>query len=105
MDSMGNRRRTHTPCMARTTKACGPGTAPTRQRAKSSGTSWQPDAAPPQGIHARFGAWDTMTHGFANLIYDDQGGPRGDTKTFMTSMLMVMAQRAVGEAGRSGCAR
>jgi len=43
-----------------------------------------------------------MTHGFANLIYDDQGGPRGDTKTFMTSMLMVMANRAVGEAGTLG---
>ena len=63
--------------------------APTRE---SSGTSWQPEASPHEGLHARFGEWDTMTHGFANLIYDDQGGPRGDTKTFMTSMLMVMAQ-------------
>ena len=40
-----------------------------------------------------------MTHGFANLVYDDQGGPRGDTKTFMTSMLMVMGNRA-GRRGR-----
>jgi hypothetical protein len=31
-----------------------------------------------------------------DLIYDDQGGPRGDTKTFSTSMLMVMAQREAG---------
>src|SRR4029077_19468558 len=70
--------------------------APTRE---SSGTSWQPEASPHEGLHASFGEWDTMTHGFANLIYDEQGGPRGDTHTFMTSMLMVMADRAVGEAG------
>ena len=69
---------------------------------ESSGTSWQPDASPHQGIHAKYGEWDTMIHGFANFIYDDQGGPRGDTKTFMTSMLMVMGNRAVGEAGTLG---
>jgi hypothetical protein len=38
-----------------------------------------------------------MTHGFANLVYDHQGGPRGDTKTFSASMLMVMGQRQVGD--------
>ena len=64
---------------------------------ESSGTSWQPDASPHQGIHAMYGDWSTMTHGFANLIYDRQGGPRGDRKTFSTSMLMVMGQRPVGD--------
>jgi hypothetical protein len=64
---------------------------------ESSGTSWQPDASPHQGIHAMYGEWSTMTHGFANLIYDRQGGPRGDTKTFSTSMLMVMGQRSLRE--------
>jgi uncharacterized cupredoxin-like copper-binding protein len=69
---------------------------------EASGTSWQPDSSPHLGIHAKYGAWDTMTHGFANLIYDDQGGPRGDTKTFATSMLMFMGNRAVGSAGTLG---
>jgi len=69
---------------------------------ESSGTSWQPESSPHQGIHAKYGAWDTMTHGFANLIYDDQGGPRGDSKTFVTSMLMVMGNRPVGESGTFG---
>jgi uncharacterized cupredoxin-like copper-binding protein len=64
---------------------------------ESSGTSWQPDASPHQGIHAMYGDWSTMTHGFANLIYDRQGGPRGDRKTFSTSMLMMMSQRPVGD--------
>ena len=64
---------------------------------ESSGTSWQPDASPHQGIHAMYGDWSTMTHGFANLIYDRQGGPRGDRKTFSTSMLMVVGQRPVGD--------
>jgi uncharacterized cupredoxin-like copper-binding protein len=63
---------------------------------ESSGTAWQPDAAPHPGVHGMLGGWSTMTHGFLNLIYDDQGGPRGDTKTFSTSMLMVMAQREAG---------
>lgn len=63
---------------------------------ESSGTAWQPEAASHPGVHGMLGEWSTMTHGFVNLIYDDQGGPRGGTKTFSTSMLMVMAQRAAG---------
>jgi hypothetical protein len=69
---------------------------------EASGTSWQPEAAPASGIHGSLGEWSTMLHGFANFIYDDQGGPRGDTKTFMTSMLMGMAQRPLGESGTLG---
>jgi hypothetical protein len=68
---------------------------------ESSGTSWQPEASPEQGVHAGYGEWTTMTHGLANLVYDDQGGPRGETKTFASSMLMVMAQRPAG-AGTLG---
>jgi len=69
---------------------------------EASGTSWQPDAAPHSGIHATYGDWSMMTHGFANLIYDRQGGPRGDSKTFSTSMLMMMGQREAGEGGTLG---
>ena len=64
---------------------------------ESSGTAWQPDASPQTGIHGMYGEWSTMTHGMVNLVYDHQGGARGDTKTFSTSMLMLMAQRPVGE--------
>ena len=64
---------------------------------EASGTSWQPDSSPHAGIHGGIGEWTTMTHGFANLVYDRQGGPRGDTKTFSSSMLMVMAQRPAGD--------
>src|SRR5262245_8427571 len=41
---------------------------------ESSGTSWQPDASPVTGFHSQLGEWTTMLHGFANFIYDDQGG-------------------------------
>ncbi len=64
---------------------------------ESSGTSWQPDSSPHEGIDAAFGDWTTMTHGFLNLVYDRQGGPRGDSKTFSSSMLMTMAQRPLGD--------
>ncbi len=64
---------------------------------EASGTSWQPESSPHEGIDEMHGEWMTMTHGYANLIYDHQGGPRGDTKTFSTSMAMMMGQRPLGE--------
>jgi hypothetical protein len=68
---------------------------------EASGTSWQPDSTPMQGLHRMGDPWTMMWHGMADLIYDDQGGPRGDTKTFSNSMLMFMGRREVqdGAAG------
>jgi hypothetical protein len=63
---------------------------------EASGTSWQPEAAPHEGIHWMQGAWMGMIHGFIDLVYDHQGGPRGDDKVFAPSMAMVMAQRPAG---------
>jgi uncharacterized cupredoxin-like copper-binding protein len=64
---------------------------------ESSGTSWQPDSSPHGGIDTELSDWMTMTHGFVNLVYDRQGGSRGDSKTFSSSMLMTMAQRPLGD--------
>src|SRR5215471_15003711 len=58
---------------------------------EASGTAWQPDAARHEGIHVMKGAWMAMFHGFADVVYDDQGGPRGDTKVFSNNMGMAMA--------------
>lgn len=60
---------------------------------EGSGTSWQPEATPMHGLMWEAGDWMLMAHGFANGIYDHQGGPRGDDKTFVNSMGMLMAQR------------
>lgn len=65
---------------------------------ESSGTSWQPDSTPMAGIHGMQGAWMTMLHGYADAIYDDQGGARGSSQTFSTSMLMLMARRELDDA-------
>ena len=62
----------------------------------ASGTAWQPDSAPMEGIHAEVGGWSTMLHGWIAGVYDDQGGPRGATKTFEESMLMGAAQHPLG---------
>jgi hypothetical protein len=62
---------------------------------EGSGTSWQPDTSPHEGIHAQYGEWMTMWHAMFNGVYDNQGGPRGDTKTFVSGMVMAMAQRQV----------
>ena len=64
---------------------------------EGSGSSWQPDSTPMDGLHDMDAPWMFMVHGFANVIYDDQGGPRGDSKTFSTSMLMFMARRDLGD--------
>ena len=63
---------------------------------EASGTAWLPDSSPHEGLHTVAGQWGITVHGFANVIYDDQGGKRGDTKTFSQSMLMAMAQRPAG---------
>src|SRR5262249_27257028 len=57
---------------------------------EASGTAWQPDAARHQGLHTMKGAWMVMVHGFADAVYDDQGGPRGHSKAFSNNMGMLM---------------
>jgi len=64
---------------------------------EGSGTSWQPDATPMEGVMLMKGDWMMMVHGFINGIYDKQSGPRGDDKTFTESMAMLMAQRPLGD--------
>jgi hypothetical protein len=64
---------------------------------EGSGTSWQPDSTPMSALMSMHGKWSGMIHGFVDLIYDDQGGPRGATQTFSTSMLMLMARRELTE--------
>ena len=64
---------------------------------ESSGTSWQPDSTPMGGSMRMSGDWMTMWHGMIDLVYDDQGGPRGAAKTFSSSMLMFMARRELSQ--------
>jgi hypothetical protein len=61
---------------------------------EGSGTSWQPDTSPHNGIHGQYGEWMTMWHAMFNGVYDNQGGQRGDTKGFVSGMVM-MAQRQI----------
>ena len=63
---------------------------------EASGTSWLPDSSPDAGVMLMAGDWHVMVHGFVDAVYDHQGGPRGDTKSFSESMLMGMAQRGLG---------
>jgi hypothetical protein len=63
---------------------------------EASGTAWQPDAARHEGVHVMRGAWMAMLHGSADLVYDHQGGDRGDEKVFSDNMGMGMAQRPLG---------
>ena len=63
---------------------------------EASGTAWQPDASEHMGLMSSSGEWTFMAHGVLNLVYDHQGGRRGDDKAFAAGMLMGMAKRPIG---------
>ncbi|MFA5096673.1 MAG: hypothetical protein WC478_04975, partial [Candidatus Omnitrophota bacterium] len=64
---------------------------------ESSGTSWQPDSSPLEGVHFNAGEWMMMADAWVNVIYDKQEGKRGDQETFSTSMFMFMAHRPLAQ--------
>jgi hypothetical protein len=70
------------------------GTYPMQREA--SGTAWQPDNSPHDGLMKASGNWTLMAHGVLNLVYDHQSGPRGDDQAFVSGMLMGMARRPLG---------
>ena len=49
---------------------------------EASGTAWQPEASPMGGLHFMRYDWQFMVHGFADVIYDRQGGKRGLHEAF-----------------------
>jgi len=59
----------------------------------ASGTSWQPDATPHEGLHLELGGWQTMLHGYMSGAFDHQAGRRGEDEFFSSSMLMAVARR------------
>ncbi len=69
---------------------------------EASGTSWQPDSTPHEGVDFMAGDWMLMAHGYADFIYDKQGSGRGNDKAFSASMAMLMAQRPIGDSGTLG---
>ncbi|HTF90626.1 MAG TPA: hypothetical protein VK843_19565 [Planctomycetota bacterium] len=48
------------------------------------------------GFHRNIGAWHGMVHGSATLVWDDQGGKRGDEELFSANMFMASASRKLG---------
>jgi hypothetical protein len=64
---------------------------------EASGTSWQPDTTPHEGIHQNYSDWMLMEHALINGVYDHQGGPRGGDKAFVSGMVMGMAERTIGD--------
>jgi len=64
---------------------------------EASGTSWEPDVTPMDGVMSMDGEWMTMVHGYLNQVHDHQGGPRGATEDFSDSMFMWMADRDWGQ--------
>ena len=61
--------------------------------AEGSGTARLPGTETMHGQHIMAGDWMLMAHGNASLQYTDHGGPRGDSKTYVTSMAMLIGTR------------
>lgn len=60
-----------------------------------SGTSRLPAAdGHMRGLHVAAGDWMLMAHGNVSTQYTDVSGPRGDDKSYATSMAMLTAERA-----------
>jgi hypothetical protein len=73
----------------------------TAQSTPGSGTSRLPAGeGMMHGVHLTPGAWAVMLHGYAWGTYSDQGGPRGDRQSFVTSMAMVEASRDLSDRTR-----
>ena len=60
---------------------------------EASGTSWQPEAAPMEGLHRSGGSWTFMVHGFVYGVYGGHTGNREDDGVYTTNMVMAMASR------------
>jgi hypothetical protein len=69
---------------------------------EASGTSWQPDSTPSEGVHLMADDWMLMGHANIFGVYDHQGDARGGDKTFAAGMVMGMAQHPLGDAGTLG---
>ena len=67
---------------------------------EGSGTARLPAAeAMMPGLHFDLGGgWQGMAHGYGWLVHSEQTGLRGDDKTYVQSMAMLMAQRDFGGA-------
>ena len=65
--------------------------------AEGSGTARLPAAeGGMKGLHLSGGDWMLMAHGTISAQYTDHSGPRGDAKTYVTSMAMLAAERDTG---------
>jgi hypothetical protein len=62
----------------------------------ASGTSWQPDSTPMDGAHFEAAGFAGMLHGFLNVGWMGETGPRGANEAFGTGMLMLGGRRALG---------
>lgn len=63
---------------------------------EASGTSWQPESTPHEGLHVHRGDWMLMAHGQLDLVTTAQGRPRGGQKNFVTGWGMFSARRPLG---------
>ena len=49
------------------------------------------------GLMWQQGLWQLMAHGTLNLVYDNQGGPRGGRQGLLSGTVMGSATRSLGD--------
>jgi len=64
---------------------------------EASGTSWQPESTPMEGIHFIPAGWALMLHGYADVVYDRQEGPRGGEMIYSPNMIMLVGQHKMNK--------
>ena len=68
------------------------GLSPSRE---ASGTSWEPDSTPMNGMHFMEDDWTFMVHGNVFIGYDYQSGRRGGDQWLSTNWIMLMADHTL----------
>lgn len=63
---------------------------------EATGTSWQPDSTPMEGVHFEGAGFDMMLHGFLDVGYLDDPEPRGESEAFTTGMILFGGRRTMG---------
>ena len=69
---------------------------------EASGTSWQPEAVPMNGVMEMGDDWMAMLEGRITAILDSQSGPRGDSMAYESGMAMAMISLPLSQGDMLG---
>ena len=68
----------------------------------ASGTAWQPDSTPMEGLHSELWGWSTMLHGYITAVHDHQAAHAAARRHSAKACLWAWPKNSL-ESARSPC--